>query len=386
MKAIHLFVGLLLVMGLSACKPQQQKDTQSTSEQAHRSDFAFHTKLKYADGFQVINHEDYKEIDVKHPMTGQLMGKYITTLAGTVLPDSIKAKGVVIEVPARSIACLSTTEVGAVEVLNIRDKLVACGSPRYVWDTALAKRIEKGEIKEIARGMDVNTEQLVSAMPQLLMQSFADKTNADESLAKLGIHVLYNNSWKERNLLGRAEWLKFMALFFCKERMADSIFAAVEKHYYEVKTAAATTKHRPTVMYGADYKGTWYLPQSETYIAQTIRDANAIFTAAGEGNASVPKSFEEVYALFHDCEYWLSAQGKVQTMQDFLSSNERYIDFKAAQNQQVYTNNKREKLTGGNDYWESGINRPDLLLKDVVKILHPELFPEYETVYWQHLK
>ncbi len=380
------FVSLFFAASFSSCN-QEQKSTSLTSFSRQDSlNFIFPTTLKYAKGFQIIHHKNYKEIHVAHPLTGETMAKYITILSGTVLPDSIKVKGQVIEVPAKSIACLSTTDLGCVELLDIRDKLIGCSSPEYVWDKQLEAKIKQGEIKEIGRGMNFNIEQIVDIMPELLTQNFMDKTDVDGNLTKLGINVLYNNAWKEKTLLGRAEWLKFIALFFGKERMADSIFTTVEQNYYAVKAAAAKAKQKPTVMYGSDYKGTWYLPQNDTYVAQTIRDANAVFTGAGDGNASIPKSFEEVYNLFHNCEYWLSPQSKVHTLKDFLSLNERYIDFEATQNHKVYANNKREKQTGGNDYWESGINRPDLLLKDVVKILHPELFPDYETVYWKHLK
>ncbi len=382
----YLLATLVLSSGFISCKQAQRTDNNSTARQQDHLDFAFHTNLKHAKGFQVINHKDYKEVYVFHPLSGDTMGRYITTLAANKLHDSIKAKGQVIEVPVKSIACLSTTHIASIVGLNLRDKLLGCSSPEYIWDTVLNRRLQNGSLKEIGRGMSVNTEQIVDLMPQVLMQSFMDKTDLDGNLSNLGITLLYNNEWKEPALLGRAEWMKFTALFFCKERMADSIFNTVEQNYCAVKNAAAKASEKPKVMYGYDYKGTWYIPQNQTYVAQIFRDANAAFKSAGEGNASTPKSIEEVYDMYHDAAYWLSTQAQVHTLKDFLSSNERYKDFSPAQHQQVYTNNKRENPKGGNDYWESGVNRPDLLLKDVVKILHPELFPEYETVYWKHLK
>ncbi len=385
MKKKHI-VGLLFALSLLSCVQEQKSNSVAGFSLQDSLDFTFHTKLKYAKGFTVTNHDTYKEIYVYHPLTGDTMGRYITCLQAKNLPNNIKTKGQVIEVPAKSIACLSTTDVGCIKILDIRDKLIGCGSPQYIWDKQLEAKVKSGEIQEIGQGMNFNIEQIISVMPELLTQSFMDKTDVDGNLTKMGINVLYNNAWKEQTLLARGEWLKFIALFFGKERLADSIFNQVEQNYYAVKAIASQTDKKPRVMYGYDYKGTWYLPQNGTYVAQTIRDANAVFTGAGDGNSSIPKSFEEIYELFHDCEYWLSTQGKVHTMKDFLSSNERYIDFEAAQNNKVYINNKREKLTGGNDYWESGINRPDLLLKDMVKILHPELFPNYETVYWKHLE
>ncbi len=387
LKTVFAFlVALSLVWGLEGCQQEVSQKVDKETIKADNSDFSFQTKLKYAQGFSVVNHPLYKEVFVFHPLSGDTMMTYITTAAGTVLPDSILSKGKRVEVPIKSIACLSTTQVASLEALEFRDKLVGCSSPEYIWDKTLAQKIADGQVQEIGRGMNINTEKIVALKPDALMQSFMDKTDVDGNLSNLGIVLLYNNEWKEPNLLGRAEWIKFTALFLGRERMADSIFNAVEANYYAVKEVAAKAKKQPSVMYGYDYKGTWYLPQSETYVAQIFRDANVSFKDAGAGNGSTPTSFEKVYEMYHDAEYWLSNQTQVGTLEAFLSSNERYANFSAVKKRQVYTNNKRENARGGNDYWESGVNRPDILLKDVVKILHPELFPDYETVYWQHLK
>ncbi len=383
---IRLLSALLIGASLYACQAGGQKTSQQELKQSDSLDFAFKTTVKYAKGFSVTPYEGYKIIEVLHPISKDVMAKYVTTLSKKLVPDSLKTRAKVVEVPAKSIACLSTTQLPALDLLGLHEALVGCASPQYIWNKKLSEGVKAGKIKALGQGMNFNAEQIVALSPELLMQIFMDKTDTDGRLSKLGITVLYNNEWKEPNLLGRAEWLKFTALFFCKERNADSIFNQIEQNYMEVKALASTAKAQPKVMYGYDYRGTWYLPQNETYVAQTLRDANAEFKGAGAGNASTPKSFEEVYDSYHDADIWLTTQGKVQSLADFLSSNERYADFRPAQIRQVYCNNKREKATGGNDYWESGIARPDLLLKDMVKLLHPELLPDYKTTYWQHLK
>ncbi len=383
---IRLLSAVLIASSLYACQGEGQTKRETERQEADSLDFAFQTKLKYAEGFSIENRKDYKIIGVINPITKLVMAKYITTLSQKLVPDSLKSLAEVVEVPAKSIACLSTTQLSGIEVLGLQDKLVGCASPQYVWDKEISQRVAEGKVETLGQGMNINVEQIIALSPTLLMQSFMEKLNTDGKLTKAGITVLYNNEWKEANLLGRAEWLKFTALFFGKEKAADSIFNQIEQNYMEVKALASTAKTKPKVMYGYDYRGTWYLPQNDTYVAQTLRDANAEFKGAGEGNGSTPKSFEEIYDSFHKSDVWLTTQGKVQTYEDFIKSNERYIDFRPAKIKQVYSNNKREKDSGGNDYWESAICRPDLLLKDMVKILHPELLPDYETTYWRHLK
>ncbi len=383
---IRLLSAVLIASSLYACQSEGQSKEEKLTQQTDSLDLAFPTKVKYARGFCVENHKDYKIVSVINPITKQVMAKYITTLSKKLVPDSLKNFTEIVEVPAKSIACLSTTQLSGIEVLGLQDKLIGCASPQYVWDKKINERVAEGKVQTLGQGMNINMEQIIALSPSLLMQSFMEKTNTDGKLTKAGITVLYNNEWKEADLLGRAEWLKFTALFFGKEREADSIFNQIEQNYMEIKALASTAKTKPKVMYGYDYRGTWYLPQNGTYVAQTLRDANAEFKGAGEGNGSTPKSFEEIYDSFHESDVWLTTQGKVQTYEDFIKSNERYIDFRPAKIKQVYSNNKREKASGGNDYWESAICRPDLMLKDMVKILHPELLPDYEATYWQHLK
>lgn len=77
--------------------------------------------------------------------------------------------------------------------------------------------------------------------------------------------------------------------------------------------------------------------------------------------------------------------GNIHTMADFLALNERYGHFDAAKEGRIFIDRKRVNEYGGNDYWESGLYRPDLLLKDLIKITRPELLPDYETSYWIEL-
>jgi len=53
---------------------------------------------------------------------------------------------------------------------------------------------------------------------------------------------------------------------------------------------------------------------------------------------------------------------------------------------QVYNFNKRLLPSTANDFWESAVARPDLLLSDVIAILHPEILPGYQLVYAEKLK
>jgi len=64
----------------------------------------------------------------------------------------------------------------------------------------------------------------------------------------------------------------------------------------------------------------------------------------------------------------------------------RYTRFKPFVTKQVYTYNARIGPTGGSEYLELGYLRPDIILKDLVKIAHPELMPGYTLYFHARLK
>ena len=60
-------------------------------------------------------------------------------------------------------------------------------------------------------------------------------------------------------------------------------------------------------------------------------------------------------------------------------------DFDAFKAGRVFNNDRRLNEHGGNDYWESGSLRPDIVLADLIKILHPQLLPDHELVFYRRL-
>ncbi len=378
---------LLLMLLLFSCKEKKSTNTQQYhATQQEQKNFDFATSVKYAKGFTVKNHRNFKEVCVLDLANHDTLGYYILALSNAEIPAQYTSKGTQITVPIKNIACLSATQVGALEVLNLREKLVGVNGVKYLWDSIVQQRIKMGKVIEIGDGASIHTEKIAALAPNIVMMTSMDKRIAKNKFEKLGTYIVYNDEWKEKTLLARAEWLKFIALFFCKGEEAHQLFQKMEKEYQQVKTLAYQVKDRPTVLYGQDFKGTWYVPQEQSYVAAAFRDANASFHSSGKGTGSLPHSFEDVFATYHDADVWLTMFSSAKTLKDLAKVNERYAAFKSFKKGNVFCNNKRMNAQGANDYWESGIYQPHLLLKDYIKIFHPELLPNYELVYWQKLQ
>jgi iron complex transport system substrate-binding protein len=186
-------------------------------------------------------------------------------------------------------------------------------------------------------------------------------------------------------VLGRAEWLKFMALLVDKEYTADSIFSAIEAEYVGLRDMVFRKLNWPSVMTGSNFRGTWYMPGGNSYLAHMLVDAGAQYYYANDSTrGSLPLNVESVLKNFYNAEVWLNCN--FNSISELIAADGKHALFQSVATGRVYNFNKRQLPSGANDYWESAVVRPDWLLKDLIAILHPDLLPEYELMYHLPLK
>ncbi|MFK7952935.1 MAG: ABC transporter substrate-binding protein, partial [Ekhidna sp.] len=200
------------------------------------------------------------------------------------------------------------------------------------------------------------------------------------------IPVLYNSDFLEQTPLGRAEWIKFFGALLNKRREADSIFLAIEKEYLRLLEIGKNVTNRPTILDGVVYGDTWFLPGGRNWASTFFKDAGGEYLWESDTTSGwLELSFESVYEKANDAHFWIGTS-TINTKKELLGQDIRYESFSPFSNDKVYNYNKRIGPNGGYDFFESGYSRPDLILSDLIKILHPELLPEYETYYFKQLE
>ena len=143
---------------------------------------------------------------------------------------------------------------------------------------------------------------------------------------------------------------------------------------------------RPLVLLGYEINGNWQMPGGKSYQAAYIQDAGGQYLWADDPTSGrIPMSFESVMASGMDADYWFNQSVRWQTDEDFLAADNRYTHILAFSNQQVYNNNARVNNTNGNDFNESGLVNPHIILADLISIMHPDLLPDHELVYYRHI-
>jgi iron complex transport system substrate-binding protein len=203
-----------------------------------------------------------------------------------------------------------------------------------------------------------------------------------KTIEKTGIPVLINADWRETHPLGKAEWIKFFGALYNKSKEADAIFKTIESGYLETKKLAQNVTQKPTVLSGAMYKDVWYLPHGESWPAQLIKDAGGHYLWADtKGTGSIALNIESVLEKGQDAQFWI-APGQFGSYNKLKEANPVYASFDAFKNKKVYTFTSKKGATGGLLYYELAPNRPDLVLKDIVYYLHPELVPEYTPYFY----
>ncbi|GGB74135.1 ABC transporter substrate-binding protein [Flavobacterium suaedae] len=375
-KLSYLLFSAFLIIIIS-CKKEQQK--QETTVPANNV-------VHYASGLEIYRYNGFSVVKVTQPWPEAQEGfTYVMQQENTTLPDSLRVY-TTIQVPVKKVVVTSTTHIPSLEMLGAEETLIGFPNTDYVSSEKTRQLIDNGKVREVGTNESLNTEVLIDMQPDALVGfSISSDNKTMATLEKSGIPVLYNGDWTEQSPLGKAEWIKFFGELYNKPKEADSIFNSIADNYKAVKELAQKATVKPTVLSGAMYQDHWYLPQGKSWAALFLEDAGANYLwSDSEGTGSHSLSFESVLDKGQDADFWIGP-GQFTSLQEMEESNPHYTQFKAYQNNKVYSYSSKEGATGGVIYYELAPNYPDLVLKDLVKILHPELLPDYELHYFEQL-
>ncbi|GGW66958.1 iron complex transport system substrate-binding protein [Winogradskyella epiphytica] len=373
---------LILSLLVCACKnePKQETIPSQKTEQL---------ELKYAKGFKVDYHENFTVLSITNPWPKSEKTFRYVLISQENMAKTAFAKdaydGIIVN-PIERIVVTSTTHIPALELLNVEEALIGFPETNYISSEKTRIRIDNGAVRELGKNEGLNTEVLLDINPNVVIGHGLDGTNKTfETIKKVGIPVIYNGDWVEGSALAKAEWIKFFAVLFQKEKEADSIFNQIETDYLKAKAMAQNAKNRPTVLSGAMHKDVWYLPNGSSPEAQFLKDANLDYLwSETTGNGSLALSFETVLTKAKAADVWISPS-YYTSFEKLEKANTLYTNFDAFKNKNIYTFANTTGETGGVLYYELGTARPDLVLKDLIKIAHPELLEGYEPYFFEKL-
>jgi iron complex transport system substrate-binding protein len=273
------------------------------------------------------------------------------------------------------------------DYINETEALVGFPTTDYISSEKMRKRVDQGLVTDLGVDKGMNLELLYALKPDLVMSyTMTGDLGQLKKIKELNIPVVINAEYLEKHPLGRAEWIKFMALFFDKEKEADSVFNEIESNYNKTKQLVENSLTQPTVLSGIVYGEAWFMPGGKNYATHLLADAGADYLwKETDTNGFLELSFESVYEKAKSADLWIGV-GSFSSLDEIKAADSRYALFKPFTDKQVYTYNGRKGAKGGSEFLELGYLRPDLILKDLVKIAHPKLLPDYDLFFYRRLE
>jgi iron complex transport system substrate-binding protein len=343
--------------------------------------------IQHAEGFSIEKYDGFSVVKVSNAYP-EAKDKYTYVLhkKGVQIPDSLQ-QFTTIEVPIKKVIVTSTTHIPSLESLGVEKGLIGFPTTDYISSEKTRTLIDAGKVRDLGYNQGLNTVHIMDIQPDVIIGFSVDgDLKTYKNLEKNGQKIIFNGDWTEKTPLGKAEWIKLFGTLYDLDDKANEIFNSIEKEYNSALALAKNSKTQPTIFAGATYENQWFLPQGDSWAAFFLKEANGNYLwKDSKGTGSLSLSFESVLDKAKDADFWIGP-GQFGSIKEILDSNPNYIHFKAVKNKNVYSFSTKKGKTGGVIYYELAQNRPDLVLKDIVKILHPEVLPDHELFFFEKLK
>lgn len=346
-------------------------------------------EIAYAQGFSVEYFNNYKLVTILTPWEmAEEVFEYVLVQCGTPAPEGYDDSQIV-NVPVETIVTMSTTFLPHIDSQGLVDRLVGLDSDSMMFTgtESVLERIEAEELAGVGYSWDPDVEAMMDVGADVFMvQQFAPGPGVYTSLQEVDLPGVLNADFMDTTPLGQAEWGKYISLFFNTESLANETFDGVVERYEELAALTTDVEARPTAFAGSPFEDTWYIPGGNSYVAIMLRDAGADYAwADDESTRSLYLDFETVLDVAGDANYWINVSGFWYSLDDALAEDERYATFTAFENSNLFAYNAQITPNGGIAYFESGLANPDVLLADLIAILHPDLLPDHMMAYYQQL-
>ncbi len=341
---------------------------------------------RYADNFSVSYHDSYKIVTVNQPYVGGAPQTYVLVQCGAPTPELTGdlANAPVIQIPVASIYSGSTTHFPALDALGAVDRVTGVATLAYATTPDFLDAADR--LTQFAATGAIDAEIVIDGNPDVLFTDGGDDP-AFDILRRAGIPVVAVAEWLEPNLLGRAEWIKFFSLFLDREQQADGVFATIEASYADAVATVATlaTDSQPLVLAGSSFQGIFYAPGGRSYVAEAIAAAGGRYVFADDGGTAslALPDLERVLDAAGDAAVWINAATSYHSLADIVADEPRLAALPAAQSGQVWNYDLIHSDAGGVGFFELGVLRPDLVVRDLIEILHPGTFDDYQFTFYR---
>jgi len=345
--------------------------------------------VNYASGFTMYSDGKNTRVNITNPWQNAHEVEYSCLLSDTIAVSRIVDEHhILIKTPVRRVVCLSTTHVGFISFLNETGSIVGLSGRNFVVNKELQDRIHKDELPDVGYDENLNYELVLKLKPDVVLAYGVSGTvtNTLRKLNELGIPTMLIAEYLEEEPLAKMEWIKVFGSLYDREGLAILKFDSVSNIYRQLTTLTGGVRNKPSVLLGLPWRGTWYISGGKSYVARLIEDSGGEYLFRDlPFKESRPISLEKVYERALNAEFWLNS-GDALAKKDLFSVDQRFSRLSPVIHDQVYNNNNLLSGSGGNAFFESGVVEPEIILSDLIYILHPQLLPSHQLKYYRKLQ
>lgn len=365
----QLFPLILLLLALCA----------AGCESGERFDSSLFTQVlyapQYASGFEIRTTADGKSslIVCRNPWQGAAdVTHYLLIDPEGVFDTSASNNVQRIEGPAQRIVCMSSSYVAMLTAIGRSELTVGVSGIDFISDEYVNANRDK--VRDVGYDNNIDYEMLITLAPDIVLLYGVNAASAMElKLRELGIPYTYIGEYVESSPLGKAEWVVAIAEIAGCRASGEEFFAEIPERYNRLKELASQSNSRPKVMVNTPYADSWYMPSTQSYIARLIDDAAGDYLYDRDtDNTSAVVDNEEAYLMAASADRWINV-GQLHSLGELRSRYPKLASIECVRGGNVFNCTRRLSPRGGNDFWESGVIRPDRILGDLIKIFHPEL-------------
>jgi len=353
------FSALTLLFFLFIGCSSQVETTESITKNTPSPDIS----IDYAVNFDLIPTEDGYNLVILSPENGEVEQTY---------PINTFTKPKLIS--------LTSTFNGMLCAINSQNFISGVASEKYVYDSLILQKIASNEIQTFGDESNHSLEKIISNQSNVLFYNgFGEGFPNEEKLNKLGVSTIPIYDWRENHPLGKAEWIKLAGVITGKIDEANKLFDSIVLEYNQLQAIVDSVTSQPSVTAGSFYGDVWYAPGGESYFATLLKDAGADYQhKESKGTASLQLSLEQVLNDNLQTEYWINPT--FNTKKKVLQMNPQLKHLNSYENGMFCYSGQMAK------FWEQSAIRPQLVLQDLIQILHPELLFKRELYFYKNIQ
>lgn len=342
----------------------------------------------YASGFEILSVGSSSVIKIKNPWQGaqNVEMQMFLSRNGEAAPEGFE--GITVCAPLKRVVCMSSSYIAFIDAIGCIDAVKGVSGVRFITNEAVRQAHTRGEVKDVGYDTNMNYELIAALKADVVMiYGVAGENSAmSTKLGELGVNVIYIGDYIEQSPLGKAEWIVAMGEMFDQREKAQQLFGQVVQDYNALCKKVKDVDERPCVMLNAPWRDTWFVPGDRSYMVRLINDAGGVYACRGEDSqVSRPISGESAFVLASSSDVWLNPN-QATSIKDVVGLNPNFKTIPPVRSGRVYNNTRRNTPDGGSDFWESGAVYPNIVLRDLIAILHPKLADSAQLYYYKQLK